>query len=150
MYEGPAREAVKAFKLLGERRAARTLAAWMAPPARDLTADAATWVPGTRRSEAERGFVPAEELARPLARALGLPARRLLWKVRRTRDQSGLSRAERRANLLGAFRVRPDPPKRVLLVDDIMTTGATAEACAAALKAGGAREVLVVTFARAL
>jgi predicted amidophosphoribosyltransferase len=122
----------------------------MAEAAGRLVGDQVTWVPSTRRSEAERGFVPAEALARPLARLLGLPAARLLSKVRETRDQAGLSRAERRSNLGGAFAAIGRVPGRVILVDDVMTTGATIEACALALLHGGAREVRVVTFARAL
>lgn len=150
VYEGPAREALKAFKLGGERRSAAAFARWMVPAALSLgTVACVTWVPSTRRSDAERGFTPAEELARPLARALALPARALVAKVRATRDQSELSRAERRTNLQGAFVPRARPPARVLLVDDIMTTGATADVCAAALKRGGARRVVVATFARA-
>lgn len=149
-YEGPAREALKAFKLLGERRTAAALARWMVPSALALgPSSCMTWVPSTRRSEAERGFNPAQELARPLARALALPARPILTKVRETRDQAGLSRTARRANLAEAFRHNGRIPIRVLLVDDVMTTGATADACAAALKEGGARRVTVVTFARA-
>jgi ComF family protein len=148
-YEGPAREALKAFKLGGERRIARTLARWMVPAALSLGgAGVVTWVPSTRRSDAARGFTPAEELARPLARALGVPARRLLTKTRETKDQAALSRRERRDNQRDAFAVNARPPERVLLVDDIMTTGATADSCAAALKAGGARRVCVITFAR--
>lgn len=149
-YEGPAREALKAFKIGGERRSARAFARWMVPPALALGgSDVVTWVPSTRRSDAARGFTPAEELARPLARALGLPARRLLAKIRETKDQAALTRRERRENQRAAFAAGARPPARVLLVDDIMTTGATVDACAAALKAGGARRVLVVTFARA-
>jgi ComF family protein len=149
-YEGPARDALKAFKIGGERRMARTLARWMIPAALSLGGvNVVTWVPSTRRSDAARGFTPAEELARPLARALALPARKLLGKTRETRDQAALSRRERRDNQRDAFAANARPPERVLLVDDIMTTGATADACASALKAGGARRVLVVTFARA-
>jgi len=148
-YEGPAREALKAFKLGGERRTARVLARWMVPAALSLGGSSAvTWVPSTRRSDAARGFTPAEEIARPLAGALGVPGRRLLAKTRETRDQAGLSQRERRANLHDAFAPMARIPARVLLVDDIMTTGATADACATALKAAGARRVLVVTFAR--
>ena len=150
VYEGPAREALKAFKLLGERRSTSALSRWMVPAALSLGGTSCvTWVPSTRRSEAERGFNPAEELARPLARALSLPARPLLAKIHETRDQAGLSRSERRRNLAGAFRSNWRIPVRVLLVDDVMTTGATADACAVALKESGARRVSVVTFARA-
>jgi ComF family protein len=149
-YEGPAREALKAFKLAGERRLARILARWMVPAALSLgPASAVTWVPSTRRSDAARGFTPAEELARPLARALALPAVKLLAKIRETKDQASLNGRERRENPRSAFAQAARVPARVLLVDDIMTTGATADACAVALKGAGARRVCVVTFARA-
>ncbi len=149
-YEGAAREALKAFKLGGERRLARIIARWMVPPALALgAAHAVTWVPSTRRSDAARGFTPAEELARPLARALAIPALKLLAKTRETKDQASLKGHERRENQLGAFEQSARVPARVLLVDDIMTTGATADACASVLKAAGARRVCVVTFARA-
>ncbi len=122
----------------------------MVPPALALgRADLVAWVPSTRRSEAERGFNPAEELARHLARLLHLRARPLLRKARDTADQAGLSRAARRANLSGAFAAAARIPARVLLVDDVMTTGTTVDECAGALKASGAKRVNVVTFARA-
>jgi ComF family protein len=149
-YEGATREALKAFKLGGERRLARIISGWMVPPALALgAAHAVTWVPSTRRSEAARGFTPAEELARPLARALAIPALKLLAKTRETKDQASLKGHERRENQRGAFAQNARVPARVLLVDDIMTTGATADACASVLKAAGARRVVVVTFARA-
>ena len=141
---------MKSFKLLGERRTARWLAARMAPAARVLDANVVTWVPATRGSEAARGFNPAEELARPLALMIRRPARRLLIKRRETRDSAGLSREQRRANLYEAFASSPAVRGNVILVDDILTTGATAGECAAALKGAGARSVSVVTFARAL
>lgn len=150
VYEGSAREALKAFKLLGERRIARWLAEHMLRMARDLNGDVVTWVPSTRASEAARGFNPAEELARPLARSLRLPARRLLVKQRDTLDSAGLSREQRKVNLLDAFAAKGAVAGRVLLVDDIFTTGATADECSKALRQAGAQEVSVVTFARAL
>jgi competence protein ComFC len=150
-YEGPARDVLKSFKLRGERRTAREIARWMVPAALSLgPADVLTWVPSTKRSDAERGFNPAEELARRLARSLALRRARLLTKVRPTADQAGLSRRERRTNLRGAFAPILRVPARVLLVDDVMTTGATVDECAIALKAGGAERVSVVTFARAI
>ncbi len=149
-YEGPARDTLKSFKLRGERRSAREIARWMVPPALSLgRADVLTWVPSTRRAEAERGFNPAEELAKRLARSLALPVARLLRKTRETADQAGLSRAERRENLRGAFAACRRVPERVLLVDDVMTTGATVDGCAATLKESGAKRVTVATFARA-
>jgi predicted amidophosphoribosyltransferase len=122
----------------------------MIPAAHDIDADRVTWVPSTRASESVRGFNPAEELARPLALSLRLHARALLTKRRETLDSAGLSREQRRVNLLDALVAKGRVAGHVLLVDDIFTTGATADECAAALKRAGAREVSVVTFARAL
>jgi predicted amidophosphoribosyltransferase len=131
---------------------ARGLARTTREPARALAGDrgfdAVAFVPATRRSVHERGFNPAEELARPIANGMKAPLRRLLTKTRDTADQAGLGPAQRRANLAGAFEAKA-APRRVLLVDDIFTTGATADACAAALIAAGATTVDVVTFARA-
>ena len=150
VYEGPAREALKAFKLLGERMAARWVARRMIHVARPLQGSVVAWVPSTRASEAARGFNPAEELARPLARSLRLQASRLLVKRRDTLDSAGLSKEQRKVNLLDAFAARRPVVGHVLLVDDIFTTGATADECAKALRQAGAREVSVVTFARAI
>jgi ComF family protein len=149
VYEGAAREALKSFKLLGERRTARWLAERMVPVAQALNGEVVSWVPSTRASESARGFNPAEEIARPLARSLRLPVKRLLAKRRDTLDSAGLSKEQRRVNLWQAFEAKGAVAGHVLLVDDIFTTGATADECAGALKRAGAREVSVVTFARA-
>jgi len=141
-----------AFKLGGQRRDAVHLARAMRPTAARLRADVVTFVPSTRRAEAARGFNPAAELARHVASGLGLPGLGLLSKVRETRDQAGLTRVQRAQNQRGAFRARLEPDARihrVLLVDDVLTTGATADACARALRDGGVGDVVVVTFARA-
>jgi predicted amidophosphoribosyltransferase len=108
-----------------------------------------TFVPATRRAFSERGFNAAERLARGVARELGLPCRALMRTTRQTRDQAGLGRAERAVNLAGAFEARASGG-RILLVDDVITTGATAAECTRALRAGGADEVEVLTFAMAL
>ena len=101
-----------------------------------------------------RRFNQAMELARPVAAAHGRPVEPdLLRRVKRTRPQVGLSRNQRGDNLQGAFRV-PESARlrlegrRVLLVDDVMTTGATANAASRALLRGGAAAVDVLTFAR--
>lgn len=96
-----------------------------------------------------RGYNQAEAVARPLARALGLPCRQLLRRRPRPR-QALLSRADRRRNLRGAFTPRRPlaPGIRVLLVDDVMTTGATLEAAGRALRRAGAATVLAAVVAR--
>jgi len=112
-------------------------------------------VPLARERLRERGYNQAWELARRLARALGLAARAdALFRVRDTGHQLGLPRAARRANLRAAFVVAPGHAAwvrgaRLALVDDVMTTGATADAAAHALRAAGAAEVRVWVVARA-
>jgi predicted amidophosphoribosyltransferase len=113
-----------------------------------VRAGTVVFVPATRAAVSERGFNTAEELARPLGRTLGLPVRRLLRKTRDTADQAGLGRDERALNLRGAFS-SGTVEGGVVLVDDVLTTGATADACARALLDAGAEGVGVVTFARA-
>jgi len=95
-----------------------------------------------------RGRDPCGELADGLARAVGLPCRRLLRRARWTRAQMRLSRPERRRNARDVFRPRRAAPARVVLVDDVVTTGSTASECARALKDAGARRVDVLAVAR--
>jgi predicted amidophosphoribosyltransferase len=111
-------------------------------------ADAVTWVPSDGLRLLERGHHPAHRLARELARRWQLPGVELLDRVGISPRQTGLGPAARRRNVRGAFQPRADVPERVLLVDDVYTTGSTVSAAAAALRIGGARTVDVVTFAR--
>lgn len=119
----------------------------------DLTAfDALVPVPLHRRRRRERGFNQAAALAEGLGRAAGRPVvRRALVRVRPTPPQSG-DRAARRRNVRGAFAVRAASRavqgKRLLLIDDVFTTGATAEECARVLRRAGAAAVGVYTLAR--
>ncbi|HET7567604.1 MAG TPA: double zinc ribbon domain-containing protein [Gaiellaceae bacterium] len=108
-----------------------------------------SFVPSDRDRRLERGHNPAERLARELGARWELPVAPLLERTRRGR-QRGASLAARRRNVRRAFRAVGPAPARVLLVDDVYTTGATASAAASALRAAGARRVEVVTFARAL
>ncbi len=100
----------------------------------------------------ERTFNQAELLARALADRMGIPCETdLLIRCRSTRPQAELTQEERSRNVRGAFDLRSGAGlkgSRLLLVDDVLTTGATAEACAALLKKAGARSVWVVTAAR--
>ena len=98
-----------------------------------------------------RGYNPPELLARPLAQALNAPLQpHALRKCRATHTQKGLSAAQRLQNLSGAFQVRDArlvEGRRILLVDDVITTGATVSCCAAALMKAGALEVFAVAAA---
>lgn len=115
-----------------------------------ISPDYVCFVPSAREKRRERGFNPAEILARRIAAHIGKPLSGVLRKTRKTSDQDELSLPERLTNLEGVFRVRGNlrPGGRVLLVDDVFTTGATADACSRALLAGGAREVNVIVAAR--
>ncbi len=155
LYEGGLRKAIHRMKYTGARRMAQPLGAMIAVAAQHQLppADAVLPVPLHADRLAERGFNQAEELARQVAQRNGLPL--LCTGLERQRDtghQAGLSRAERRTNIAGAFvwRANQPPPLRVILVDDVLTTGATLVACADALRAAGSREVYAAALARSL
>jgi ComF family protein len=152
-YRGDWGRLVRVFKFEREMAVGRWLGSRMAEMliASDEGQDfsVVTFVPMTRRDRRARGFNQAEMLARIIARQAHLPFKRLLKKTRETRLQSRLSAADRTANLQDAFRLLPSEYERVLLVDDIYTTGATVEECARTLKRGGAQSVAAMTVARA-
>ena len=107
-------------------------------------------VPLHPRRLRQRGFNLATVLARALARRVGRPlAARLLHRVRATPPQVGRDRAARLANVRDAFQVSRPVPSCVWLVDDVRTTGATAEECARVLCREGARDVCLITLSRA-
>jgi competence protein ComFC len=118
-----------------------------------LAADVVVPVPLHRDRERERGYNQASFISKPLARKLGLPHKAvLLMRTRARPDKQILSLEERWESVRGAFATRPGSQvdnKRVLLVDDVMTTGATLDACARALLESGAKSVLGLTVARA-
>jgi predicted amidophosphoribosyltransferase len=151
LFHGPARHAVHRLKFAGWRPVASALAGAMVavwPPAAEI--DAITWVPLSRRRLAERGFDQARALAEVVGTATSLSAVRLLERTVDQPPQAKRAGAERRAAMADAFRPVGSCPSRVLLVDDVLTTGATAGACARALRAAGARHVTVLTAARAV
>lgn len=118
-----------------------------------LVADVVVPVPLHRDRERERGYNQAGLISKPLARKLGLPHKAvLLMRTRPRPNKLVLSLEERWESVRGAFATRPGSQvdnKRVLLVDDVMTTGATLDACARALLDSGAKSVLGLTVARA-
>jgi predicted amidophosphoribosyltransferase len=149
-YRGPGRELVVAWKERGLRTVGGLAADLVADTVPRPQVSALTFVPGDGDRVGWRGVNPAEELARALGSRWALPVERLLARSRNARPQRGLSKAERRANIRAAFRAAGPSPRAVGLVDDVYTTGATASAAARELRAAGARDVHVVTFARAV
>ncbi len=153
-YAGDAREVLHQYKFNGISRLHRQLAAVMADtlariqPAWEI--DLVCAVPLHRSRERERGFDQAELLARSLARRVDRPFGRLLKRRRRGSTQSRTPLAERSANVAGAYAVRRGKrlPGRVLLVDDVHTTGATLAECARVLKEAGAERVYALTLCR--
>jgi ComF family protein len=153
MEDGPARELVHALKYDGWRSAASPMAEIMARATRTRLAGTGVLVPVPlgRRRERERGHNQAAVLASALGPLVGLPvAAGGLRRVRETRSQTVLGPSGRWTNVAGAFAAGEGVSgTRVALVDDVLTTGATLAACAAALAAGGAGVIGAVTFARA-
>ena len=150
-YEGPARDALQALKFAGARPLAGVMAAQIAagaPPG--LLAGTIVPVPAHPGRRRARGYDPAGLLARALARRTNLPLQSVLRRAPGSTRQLGEPRHVRRApGRLVITAARP-PPHAVVLVDDVHTTGATLEACAAALLRAGSRRVVAVTWARTL
>ena len=151
-YEYPVDAAIRALKFHGRFYYANALAELLVRACRDavLDVDALLPVPLHWRRQAMRGFNQAEILARYLGKSTGLPLLSGVRRPRATRYQSGLDRDERQRNLAGAFAVRRRPTGRhVLVVDDVMTTGATAHNLASCLLDHGVAAVSVAVLARA-
>jgi len=157
LYEGTLADAIRAVKYRGQRGVARLLGQRMADAFPmlfpGLTCTHVVPVPLHWTRFWSRGFNQAELLARPVARALGIPLVRAAKRVRATRRQARLGQHDRMENLQDAFDVSLPALGRtrdavVLLIDDVFTTGATTHACASALKRGPVRAVHVYTLAR--
>jgi ComF family protein len=155
-YDDIARTLVHALKFHDRVDLAPVMGRWMARAAAPLLADAELIVPVPlhwRRSFSRR-YNQAGALSHEIGRQANLPvARDALKRIRPTEHQIGLSRAERAANVQGAFKVPPDRKaevqgRRILLVDDVLTSGATVDACARALLRAKAKAVDVAVFAR--
>ncbi len=148
---GPLADAVHALKYRGRPALARPLGEWLAGRVELPSGAVLVPVPLAPRRRRERGHDQAALLAEALSRAAGRERlRRALRRVRDTPPQVGRDRAARSRNVQGAFAASTAVAGRdVVLVDDVVTTGATADACARALKAAGARSVTVVSLARA-
>ncbi len=152
VFTHPIRPAIHAFKYEGVADLAGPLSEWLSVAWRlhRLRADFIVPVPLHKERQIERGYNQSALLARELGQRVGVPvAPAELVRTVRTRPQVGLSRDERRANIAGAFQCAGKLTDLVVVVvDDVCTTGSTLEACAGALKAAGARQVLGLTVAR--
>jgi ComF family protein len=154
VYEGVARAAIHRLKYRAERCLVPSLVALLAEVLREMVAASPgavlTWPPPSPARRRARGFDHGEALARAAAASLDVPAVALLERVREVPPQVGLDPAIRRRNLRGAFHSVIPPPRLVIVVDDVYTTGATASEAARALKRAGANRVLVAAVARTL
>jgi ComF family protein len=154
-YSGAMRTLIHQFKYADRHDARALFGRWLAEAGRDLIVgiDVMVPVPLSRLRLLSRRFNQAGILAQELSRRTGLAVdAHLLQRSRFTKTQVGLTHDQRRRNLAGAFRVRRNRQaalegRNVLLVDDVITTGATVEACARALKRAGAARVDVLALA---
>jgi competence protein ComFC len=155
-YEGPLRELIHLYKYGRIQTLARPLGNFLADALpRDERFDAVIPIPLHWRRQWTRGFNQSELLAREIGRHGGIPMLCALRRVRATNTQAGLSNTARRKNVTKAFACRRGSRwerriagKRILLIDDVMTTGSTAASCALALKRAGAARVSLLTIAR--
>ena len=154
-YQAQVREAVQRYKFAPAPAYGRPFGLLMAQCARDqgVEAELVTWAPLSKKRRRKRGFDQGELLARTVGECLALPVLPLLEKSRHTVPQSSLpDGAARRAKAVGAYSLLPGgriEGGRVLLVDDVVTSGATLSECARLLCQGGAKQVLCLTLAQA-
>ena len=147
-YTDTVRRCILRYKFYGRRAYCRSLGCLLAARLTEEYPEGLpvlTWVPISRRRRITRGYDQTELLAKQVAKTLGIPAVSTLVKIRHSRPQSSLrDPAARRANVLGAFKVKNREAltgKTLLLLDDIITTGATVSECAKTLLTAGAKEV---------
>jgi ComF family protein len=149
-YDPSVRAFVGAWKDGGLRRLADIAAEVVCETMGPRLAEAIVFIPPDGDRSLKRGHHPAGHLARCLGRRWEIPVVDALGRARTPKRQRGLTLPERRRNVRGAFAARQRVPRRVLLVDDVYTTGSTVSAAATALRTAGATRVEVVTFARAV
>ena len=156
-YEGTLRQLVHLFKYGGVRPLGGTFGKFLAQALpRETSFDVIVPMPLHWFKQWQRGFNQSNDLAREIGKKWNVPVRNVIRRKKATRPQAGLTNAKRRANMSGAFQIagkkvmrgKPLAGMRVLLVDDVVTTGATASACARVLKRAGAAHVALLALAR--
>lgn len=154
-YEGTVRKSILRFKFHGARSYAEIYGRQLAMKllSDEVAFDILTWVPISRLRRWRRGYDQVQLIAEAVGRELGVPPVSTLTKIRHNRPQSRLGSApQRRANVMGVYSLTESTPiqgKRILLLDDILTTGATAGECARVLLTAGAKEVSCAAVAAA-
>ncbi len=152
-YEGHVRESILRYKFNGYRHYARGYGRLLAMQLQDVEFDTLTWIPVSQKRKKKRGFDQVQLLAESVGRELGVTPVALLEKPRDNPPQSHITgRAERKANVLGVYaplNLGHIKGKKILLLDDIITTGATAGECARVLLTAGATEVHCAVIAAA-
>jgi ComF family protein len=151
-YSGVVRECIQAIKYEKNLGLGELFSEWLASIVVEegWNIDMVMPVPLSPERMAERGYNQSTTIAKPLARLLGLPFNPYgLKRIRNTPSQVGLSAAERHLNVAGAFKALPEIVigKNILVIDDVMTTGSTLEACAEALKQAKSADVYCLTIA---
>ncbi len=155
VYDGVIREAIHTMKYANDHGISQQFSGWLVAMVKDegWLLDLVVPVPLSIKRVKERGYNQSALIARPVSILLGVPYSPYgLKRIRNTQSQVGLSAEERRANVAGAFQGVPEivSEKRVLLIDDVTTTGSTLEACAKALKKAGAKFIFCATVGAAL
>lgn len=150
VYDARARALVRAWKEHGRRCLAREAAELVAEVVPAPDASCLVPVPGDPERAWHRGDVPARALASELGRIWTVPTLDVLERVQSLPRQRGLSLDERRRNVRGSVVARATVPTEACIVDDVYTSGATVDACAAACRRAGTRRACVITFARAV
>ncbi len=105
-----------------------------------------TFIPLTRKKLLERGFNQTEILAQAISQTTGLKIFSEILKIKETSDQAVLNYEQRLKNLQGSFSLKNKPPAKLILIDDLKTTGATLKECSRVLKTGGAKEIIALTI----
>lgn len=155
VYDGVIRDAIHMMKYANNHGVSHLFSSWLAAMVKNEAwlVDLVIPVPLSIKRVKERGYNQSALIARPVSILLGVPYSAYgLKRIRNTQSQVGLSAAERRANVADAFEGVPEiiSGKRVLLIDDVTTTGSTLEACAKALKKAGANFIFCATVGAAL